>query len=147
MPKPGSQHKLINNTALDTLVHSPVRLIVVNLLYKANTMDFIQLMKTTGMTWGNLSTHLSKLDQGGYISITKTFNDKRPYTMFSLTELGRQAYLAWCRTVLDLMPGHVIKAWLGQAGELESGELEHTQPDNDQILDEHGFDELFIRVP
>jgi DNA-binding MarR family transcriptional regulator len=54
--------------------------------------EFIFLMKMTGLTWGNLSAHLSMLEEGGYVAITKSFVGKKSTTMIRLTEVGRAAY-------------------------------------------------------
>ena len=54
--------------------------------------DFTFLMNRTGLTWGNLSSHLSKLEDAGYVLIEKTYLGKRPYTLLSLSEDGRSAF-------------------------------------------------------
>ena len=70
----------------------PSRLRVMTYLYVVDSIDFVYLKRVTGMSWGNLSTHLSKLEQGGYISLRKSFQDKKPNTMIQLTDEGRQAF-------------------------------------------------------
>lgn len=54
--------------------------------------DFLFLKRQTGFTWGNLSAHLSKLENAGYIEVTKEFVDKKPHTVLHLTETGRTAF-------------------------------------------------------
>jgi DNA-binding MarR family transcriptional regulator len=77
---------------IDSLIHAPSRLIVMTYLYVVDSIDFVYLKRVTGMTWGNLSTHLSKLEEAGYITIRKTFKEKKPNTMIQLTDEGRQAF-------------------------------------------------------
>ena len=77
---------------IDPLIHAPSRLRVMTYLYVVDSIDFVYLKRVTGMSWGNLSTHLTKLEEGGYISLRKSFQDKKPKTMIKLTEEGRQAF-------------------------------------------------------
>jgi DNA-binding MarR family transcriptional regulator len=77
---------------VDRLVHEPARLAVMALLYVIDSADFIFLMNQTGLTWGNLSAHLSKLEEAGYLAVEKTFKGKRPNTNLRLTPEGRQAF-------------------------------------------------------
>jgi DNA-binding MarR family transcriptional regulator len=77
---------------VDNLIHAPSRLKVMTYLYVVDSIDFVYLKRVTGMSWGNLSTHLTKLEEAGYISINKTFQDKKPNTMIELTERGRKAF-------------------------------------------------------
>ena len=60
-----------------------------------DSADFTFLMNGTGLTWGNLSSHLSKLEDAGYVSVEKTYLGKRPYTLLSLSEDGRAAVDAY----------------------------------------------------
>jgi DNA-binding MarR family transcriptional regulator len=77
---------------IDRLVHEPARLAVMALLYVVESADFIFLMNQTGLTWGNLSAHISKLEEAGYLSVEKSFKGKRPNTTLRLTVQGRQAF-------------------------------------------------------
>ena len=77
---------------IDPLIHAPSRLRVMIYLYVVDSIDFVYLKRMTGMSWGNLSTHLTKLEEGGYISLRKSFQDKKPKTMIQLTDEGRQAF-------------------------------------------------------
>ncbi len=78
--------------ALDRLVHEPTRLVILALLYPAKSADFLFLLNQSGLTKGNLSSHLSKLEQAGYAEIAKGYNGKIPHTLVRLTEAGRTAY-------------------------------------------------------
>jgi len=77
---------------VDRLIHEPARLKLIALLYMLEGADFTFLMSQTGMTWGNLSSHMTKLEEAGYLEVEKTFKGKRPNTMLKLTESGRQAF-------------------------------------------------------
>ncbi len=77
---------------IDPLIHAPARLMVVTYLYVVDSIDFVYLKRMTGLSWGNLSTHLTKLDDAGYVNIKKTFQDKKPRTMIQLTDKGREAF-------------------------------------------------------
>ncbi len=70
--------------------------------------DFVFLQAQTGMTGGNVSSHLKKLDAAGYVSIQKQFVDSRPRTTLKLTELGRNAltdYVATIQHLISVLPG------------------------------------------
>ncbi|RLI02712.1 transcriptional regulator [Candidatus Bathyarchaeota archaeon] len=78
--------------SIDRLIHEPVRLLIMANLYVADTADFIYLMNQLNLTFGNLSSHMSKLEEAGYINVEKEFQDKKPVTKLSLTDLGREAF-------------------------------------------------------
>jgi len=75
---------------VDRIIHEPSRLMVVALLAAVKEADFQYLLQSTGLTKGNLSVHLSKLEEAGYIAIEKTFRGKYPLTICRLTERGRE---------------------------------------------------------
>ena len=75
---------------LDRLVHEPARLMVMMYLYNVESADYVFLVNVTGLTWGNLSSHLSKLEEAGYVNIEKTYKGKLPLTVCKLTEAGRR---------------------------------------------------------
>ncbi len=76
---------------VDRIIHEPARLMVVALLAAVKEADFRYLHQSTGLTKGNLSVHLCKLEEAGYIAIEKTFRGKYPLTICRLTERGREA--------------------------------------------------------
>lgn len=76
---------------LDRLVHDPTRLAILTSLSVCAKADFLFLQRITGLTKGNLSSHLSKLEAAGLIEIEKRFVDKKPQTLARLTGLGREA--------------------------------------------------------
>ena len=92
---------------IDRLVHEPARLMLIALLYVVESADFIFLMNQTGLTWGNLSAHMTKLEEAGYIEVEKSFKGRRPNTMLRLTDAGRDAFRTYRQTmkqVLDELP-------------------------------------------
>jgi DNA-binding MarR family transcriptional regulator len=77
---------------IDRLIHEPSRFAVMVYLYVVEVADFLFLIRQTGMTWGNLSAHLSKLEAAGYVAIEKEFLDRKPHTVVRLTDEGRNAF-------------------------------------------------------
>jgi DNA-binding MarR family transcriptional regulator len=107
MSTPGRNANLSSLAEVDRLIHEPAWLAVIALLYVVESADFIFLMNQTGLTWGNLSAHMSKLEEAGYIEVVKSFRGKRPNTMLRLTQDGRaafQAYRQQMKRVLDGLP-------------------------------------------
>ena len=76
--------------ALDRLIHEPGRLAILTVLSTVKDADFVFLQRTTGLTKGNLSSHLTKLEQADLVAIEKRFIHKKPNTNVSLTPLGRR---------------------------------------------------------
>jgi DNA-binding MarR family transcriptional regulator len=93
-----------NLPEIDPVVHAPARLAIMGILHVAKRADFIFLMRQTGLTRGNLSTHLSKLEAAGYVAIEKKFVERMPRTLVHLTKVGRDAlrkYREQMRKALD----------------------------------------------
>ena len=80
---------------LDPLLHSELRLAVMSILLVAGSADFVYLKTETGATSGNLSVQLDKLQQAGYIEVTKGFKGKMPQTVCRITDQGRSAFAAY----------------------------------------------------
>jgi DNA-binding MarR family transcriptional regulator len=83
--------------SLDRTLHEPARLGVVACLYVVDEADFVFLQSQTGITGGNLSSHLKRLAGEGYVEVRKEFEGAKPRTVLALTEQGRarfEAYLA-----------------------------------------------------
>ena len=78
--------------SIDKLIHEPARLNIMTHLYVVESADFLFMMRQTGLTFGNLSAHMSKLEEAGYIDIIKEFIGKKPHTMLKLTKKGRKAF-------------------------------------------------------
>jgi len=68
-----------------------------------SSADFVFLLSRTGLTWGNLSSHMSKLEDAGYIEVQKEIKDKRSHTMLSLTDKGRSAFADYRSAMLELL--------------------------------------------
>ena len=75
---------------LDRLIHEPGRLAILTVLSSVSDADFLFLQRTTGLTKGNLSSHLAKLEDGGLVTIEKRFVRKKPNTRVALTDDGRR---------------------------------------------------------
>jgi DNA-binding transcriptional ArsR family regulator len=75
---------------INRIIHEPARLMIVALLAAVEEADFQYLRQATGLTQGNLSAHLSKLEEAGYIAIEKSFRGKYPLTLCRMTERGRK---------------------------------------------------------
>jgi len=88
---------------LDRIIHSPARLMMMTYLYVVESVDFIFLMRLTGLTWGNLSSHLSTLEEAGYVNIEKQFIQKKSHTMVNLTQKGRQAFKDYKQLLLQVL--------------------------------------------
>jgi DNA-binding HxlR family transcriptional regulator len=82
---------------LDRIIHEPARLIITTILYSVAEADFLYLQQECGLTQGNLSSHLSRLEEQKYITLRKTFKGKYPLTMCSLTPKGREAFEKYAR--------------------------------------------------
>ena len=95
---------------LDRLIHEPARLRLVTLLYVVDEADFVYLSTQTGLTAGNISSHMTKLETAGYVEIDKTFADKKPRTVYRLTKTGRAAVDQYRATIDEML------AALGGAG-------------------------------
>ncbi len=92
---------------IDQVIHAPARLTVLTYLYVVESADFRFLKNVTGLTWGNLSSHVSKLEEAGYVAVEKEFRGKKPHTMLHLTDEGRAAFRAYKQSmqrVLDDLP-------------------------------------------
>ena len=77
---------------VDRLIHEPSRSIILAILSAVESADFLYLQRETGLTKGNLSVHLSKLEEAGYVGIEKTYRGKVPLTLCRMTKNGRQAF-------------------------------------------------------
>jgi len=83
---------LQNITELDRVIHEPARLLLVALLSSVESADFLFLLKESGLTRGNLSVQLSRLEEAGYLEMEKTFRGKIPHTEYRLTKKGKLAF-------------------------------------------------------
>jgi DNA-binding MarR family transcriptional regulator len=107
MADPQTDPELHPLADIDQVIHASARLMVLTYLYVVESADFVFLKNMTGLTWGNLSTHLTKLEEAGYVAINKEFKGKKPHTTISLTEQGRTAFREYKKSlqqVLDDLP-------------------------------------------
>ena len=92
MPQDNPENKDLQPIAdIDRTLHAPSRLMILAMLHVVENADFTFLMNQTGLTRGNLSTHLSKLEEDRYIDVKKKFVGKKPRTLIRLTDRGRSA--------------------------------------------------------
>ena len=92
----------INLDNIDPLIHEPSRLMIMAQLYVVQSADFLFLQRQTQMTPGNLSAHLSKLEDAGYVEITKEFIERKPHTALALTKKGRAAFKQYRRDIKQI---------------------------------------------
>ncbi|MEW6237352.1 MAG: transcriptional regulator [Candidatus Omnitrophota bacterium] len=88
---------------IDRLVHEPARLAIMAVLYAVDCADFLFVMRQTSLTRGNLSSHMSKLEEAGYLEIKKEFVDKIPRTLLRITPKGRQALKAYRENMNEVL--------------------------------------------
>ena len=100
----GDLHAL---AGIDRTIHEPARLVIVAILHAVERADFLYLLRETGLTRGNLSAHLVRLEEAGYIEIEKGYHGKVPRTVCRLTGAGRDAfrnYRAQLRKTVENLP-------------------------------------------
>lgn len=93
---------------LDPVIHATARLRVTATLAalgEGDEMSFPKLQRLLGMTAGNLSTHLRRLEDAGYVRVTKTHEGRTPATYLALTPRGRVAFDEYTRAVTTLLKG------------------------------------------
>jgi DNA-binding MarR family transcriptional regulator len=91
------------NVEINRIVHEPARLKILAYLSLVESADFTFLVSRIGLTMGNLSAHISKLEDAGYIEVDKEFKDNRPRTMISLTPEGSNAFTVYREEMLQLL--------------------------------------------
>jgi len=86
---------------LDPILHSQLRLAIISLLISVEEADFVYLKEKTGATAGNLSTHMEKLNEAGYININKFIDGKRPRTVLKITPKGIDAFEEYVKALQE----------------------------------------------
>jgi DNA-binding MarR family transcriptional regulator len=113
-PKPSSVHDTratkgqSRATALDRLIHERLRLGIISALAANESLTFVDLKNLMNTTDGNLSVHARKLEDAGYVAVTKSFDGRVPRTEYKLTAAGRRAlegYLSHMEALLEQMRG------------------------------------------
>jgi DNA-binding MarR family transcriptional regulator len=90
-------------TEVDRLVHEPSRSIILAILAATTSADFLYLQRETGLTKGNLTIHLSKLEKAGYLHIEKTYQGKTPLTLCRITNQGRAAFESYRKQLIQFI--------------------------------------------
>lgn len=93
----------IDINAIDDVIHGRLRLGIMAYLSAVNRASFPELLKKTGTSNGNLSTHLTKLERAGFVRQEKGYKGKRPQTLIHLTQSGRAAWIAYLDTMRKLL--------------------------------------------
>ena len=88
---------------LDRVIHEPGRLMIAALLFAVEKADFLYLLHETGINKGTLSSHLSRLEEAGYVEVVKTYRGKVPQTLLSLTPTGRAAFEGYRRKLKEAL--------------------------------------------
>jgi DNA-binding transcriptional ArsR family regulator len=88
---------------LDRLIHEPARLAIMMVLRGAGEADFLYLQRECGLTQGNLSSHLARLEEAGYVEIEKKFKGKFPLTVCRLTEEGKIAFNGYSTMLMSAL--------------------------------------------
>ena len=107
MAKPEQQATV--TTTVNRLIHEPARLAIMTNLYVVESANATYLLQQTGLTWGNLGSHLIKLEEAGYVDVVKGYKGRKPETTVSLTAQGRDALLGY--------RGQLMKALAPLAGD------------------------------
>jgi len=94
-----------NLSGLDRVIHEPARLTLVALLSAVESADFLYLLKESELTKGNLSVHLSKLEEAGYVEAEKSFRGKMPHTEYRLTPKGKSAFDQYRKSLSSVLDG------------------------------------------
>ena len=90
-------------SGLNRVIHEPGRLMIVALLAMVKECDFLYLLHETEMSKGNLSSHLGRLEEAGYVEIEKTYRGKVPQTLLRLTGAGRAAFDAYRKSLKGML--------------------------------------------
>lgn len=88
---------------IDRILHEPARLSILINLYDVDKLDFVYLVQKTGLSKGNLSIHLRKLQQSGYVEIFKNYINRIPRSLVSLTSEGRIALQRYKQIIMQIL--------------------------------------------
>jgi len=90
---------------IDRLIHEPARFSIMAHLFVVEEADFLFLSRRIGLTKGNLSAHMRKLEEGGYIDVRKGFMGRRPHTVLAITEKGQEAFKNYVSDIKNALQG------------------------------------------
>ena len=88
---------------VDRLIHEPARLAIMTNLFVVDSANATYLLQQTGLTWGNLGSHLNKLEDAGYVEVVKGYRGRKPETTVLLTPSGRTALIDYRRQIMDAL--------------------------------------------
>ncbi|MBN1695508.1 transcriptional regulator [candidate division WOR-3 bacterium] len=94
-----------NPAEVNKLIHAPIRLGIMTILNSVRKVNFLYLRKKLDVTDGNLSSHMEKLEEAGYVSVKKTFLDKKPNTIYRITEKGKKAFRSYLEHLEKILEG------------------------------------------
>ena len=100
---PDEGDELQHISEIDKLIHEPARLAIMAQLYIVQSADFLFLLPQTGLTTGNLSRHISKLEEAGYVKVEKEFVSKKSHTILQLTDEGRKVFTEYIEHMKNIM--------------------------------------------
>jgi DNA-binding MarR family transcriptional regulator len=92
-----------DHTEIDDVIHGRLRLGIMAYLSTVSPAPFVELKAKVNATDGNLSTHLSKLEEAGYVKLEKTYAGKKPLTLVHLTKPGRTAWIEYLNRIQALL--------------------------------------------
>lgn len=90
---------------IDELLHSRIRLSIVSVLAQCKEAEFTWVREKVDTTDGNLTSHARKLEEGGYIHVDKRFVNRKPVTLYRLSDKGREALLEYAKKLANLVAG------------------------------------------
>jgi len=90
---------------VDRLIHEPARLSIMANLFVVESANATYLLQQTGLTWGNLGSHLTRLETAGYVAIEKGYRGRKPHTMVALTDEGRTAFRRYRAAMREALGG------------------------------------------
>jgi DNA-binding MarR family transcriptional regulator len=102
-PTDKTQEELHPLVDIDRIIHAPARLMMLTYLYVVEHADFVFLTRLTGLTWGNLSAHMGKLEEAGYVEVEKKFVGKKPHSIAKLTKEGRSAFQEYKQSMQQVL--------------------------------------------
>lgn len=106
---------------LNPVIHSQLRLSIFSILMSVEEADFMYIKQKTEATMGNLSVQITKLEEVGYISVEKTFQNKRPRTVCRMTDAGREAFIEYVQTLKSYVAPYMEEAGTDKGTDFEVG--------------------------
>ena len=88
---------------IDRVIHEKGRLAIMSMLAASAELSFTEMRDALAMTDGNLTTHIRTLQEAGYVSITKSFQNNRPLTTCSLTAAGKKAFTSYINLLEEII--------------------------------------------